>query len=662
LGQGDLQLLIERAAAHLAGNPRLAERQAREILYHAPSDPRVALIYASALRRCGKFRQAREILEPLARAHPEAPLTQYELGVVQAACGEDAAAICSLRRAVELNPLLPEAWRALGERLFLDGDAPGAEEAYRRQAHASIRDPGLRQAADALFEDRLADAQTRLRAHLGRHPDDGPALRMLADVSTRHGRPADAEALLLRALQLDPDFDGARFSYARLLFEQQRPAEAVPHVERLLAREGRDPAYRNLLAGCLALLGDDQRVLEIYSGLVADYGRQPKLWLNYGHALKTAGRRRDAVDAYRRALALAPGLAEAYWSLANMKVGELQARDEAAMRALIGQPSLAAADSLHLRYALGRVLEERGNYEDSFRHYAAGAAVARRQLRYAAGELSARVRRSQGLFTRQFFETRGGGAAGEAPVFIVGLPRSGSTLLEQILASHPAVEGTMELPYIGLIARKLEARAGRSGGAGYPEVLAQLDAAEREALGASYLESARRHCRLGRPRLIDKMPNNFQHLGLIRLILPGARIIDARRHPLAACLSAFKQHFAQGQPFSYDLEDLGRYYRDYLELMAHFETALPGWIHRVIYEDLVEDCEGEVRRLLDFCGLPFAAACLAFHENDRPVRTVSCEQVRQPLFREGLDRWRCYEPWLDPLKRALGPALERWRE
>ena len=245
-----------------------------------------------------------------------------------------------------------------------------------------------------------------------------------------------------------------------------------------------------------------------------------------------------------------------------------------------------------------------------------------------------------------------------APIFIVGLPRSGSTLVEQILASHPEVEGTAELPDIGLIAGDLVKGAP---GLAYPDVLAGLDAGARAALGERYMEQTRVHRRLGRAHFIDKMPNNFHHIGLIQLILPQARIIDARRHPLGSCFSAFKQHFAQGQGFSYDLADLGGYYRDYAELMEHWGAVLPGRVHRVIYEDLVEDTETEVRRLLDHCGLAFDPACLSFYDNDRAVRTVSSEQVRRPIFRDGLDQWRRYEPWLEPLKTALGPALEGWR-
>jgi hypothetical protein len=356
---------------------------------------------------------------------------------------------------------------------------------------------------------------------------------------------------------------------------------------------------------------------------------------------------------------LAPGLGDAYWSLANLKVASFSAAEEAAMQAQAARDDLSTDDRLHLHYALGKAFEDRGDYAASFENYASGARLRREAIAYSADEGHAQMLRSKRVFTPSLFaDHEGQGHPSDEPIFILGLPRSGSTLIEQILASHSAVEGTMELPYIGLIALSLGAR-----GAGdpYPEAMATLDAGALARLGESFTDSAGQHRKLGKPFFIDKMPNNFSHIGLIQLILPKAKIIDARRHPLGVCFSAFKQHFAQGQNFTYDLGDLGRFYRDYVELMAHFDTVLPGRIHRVIYEDLVEDTETQVRRLLDYCGLPFEEGCLRFYENTRAVRTVSSEQVRRPIFRGGLDQWRHYEPWLGPLKAALGPALEGWR-
>jgi hypothetical protein len=351
-------------------------------------------------------------------------------------------------------------------------------------------------------------------------------------------------------------------------------------------------------------------------------------------------------------------MGEAYWSLADLKVAPLSARDEAAMAAQLERADLATDDRVNLHFALGKALEDRGEDAAAFEHYRRGGEIRRAEgfdPRPAESDMMARARR---IFTSAFFAAReGGGSPAEDPIFIVGLPRSGSTLIEQILASHSLVEGTMELSDIG----HLTSHMGGAAGLDYPEGLAELDAAALRRLGEAYLARTRVQRRLDRPFFIDKMPNNFRHVGFIHLILPRARIIDIRRHPLAAGFAAFKQHFGQGHAYSYDLAEVGRYYRDYVELMAHYDAVLPGRVHRVIYEDLVENTEEEVRRLLEYSGLEFEASCLKFHENDRAVRTVSSEQVRRPIFRQGLDQWRRFEPWLDPLKAALGPALENWR-
>jgi tetratricopeptide (TPR) repeat protein len=591
----------------------------------------------------------------LAQAYPRAPLTQYELGVVLGGQGERVAAIAALRRAVALKRDLPEAWRALGDQLFAQGDDRGAEAAYAEHTRASVRSPSLKPAADALFDNDPALAQQLLAEQLKSRPSDTAALQMQADALARLGELDRAEQLLTLCVEIDPAFDGARLDLASLLFRQQNGAKALPHLQRLLSQDPNEVAYRSLMAACLSLIGEYDQAIEIYHRLLAEYPSQPRIWLNLGHALRTVGRREEAVAAYGRSIALAPHLGEAYWSLANLKTVPFSAEDVAGMQTALQHADLTDDGRLHLHYALGKALEDISEPRQAFEHYAAGAALRRGQVHYDADEMTTFVTRSKTLLTPAFFAARAGfGHDSGEPIFIVGLPRSGSTLVEQILASHSAVEGTMELPDIALIARALD-------GANYPDVLADVARADLAALGAAYLEGVRIHRRLGRRLFIDKMPNNFHHIGLIQLILPSAKIIDVRRHPLGSCFSAFKQHFAQGQAFSYDLAELGRYYRDYVELMAHFDGVLPGRIHRLIYDDLVEDMEGEVRRLLDYCGLPFEAACLKFYENERAVRTVSSEQVRRPIFREGLSQWRAYEPWMAPLRAALGPALDKWR-
>ncbi len=350
-------------------------------------------------------------------------------------------------------------------------------------------------------------------------------------------------------------------------------------------------------------------------------------------------------------------MGEAYWSLANLKTFRFDTADLEAMRSQLAQASLGDEDRCFFEFALGKALEDVGEYALSMEQYLHANQRRRAQIAYEPTEMSELVQRSRQVLDADFFEQRRGfGNPACDPIFIVGLPRSGSTLLEQILASHSAVEGTMELPDLLAIARRLTGPRGVSQ-LTYPLALAQLSASACRALGDEYLERTRIHRKRGTPFFIDKMPNNFAHVGLIQLALPNARIIDARRQPLACCFSVFKQHFARGQAFSYTLEELGRYYRDYIELMAHFDAVLPGRVHRVNYEELVADTEGEVRRLLRYCGLPFEQGCLRFYENDRAVRTASSEQVRQPIYREGIEHWRHYERWLGPLRDGLGPAL-----
>ena len=408
----------------------------------------------------------------------------------------------------------------------------------------------------------------------------------------------------------------------------------------------------------LVNLGEYAESARIYEGVLAEFPQQPKVWMSYGHSLKTIGRSAEAIPAYRAAIAREPRLGEAWWSLANLKTFSFTEADVTALRAALARTDLSEDDRLHFEFTLGKALEDAEHYEESFRHYASGNALRRKSLPYSAAENTAFVCRARELFTREFFATRtGSGVAARDPIFILGLPRAGSTLLEQILASHPRVEGTMELPDVPQIAHELAERGGPDPGAGFFEAVASLSAAELHSLGERYLDGTRHLRKSAAPFFIDKMPNNCLYVGLIHLILPRATIIDARRHPLGCCFSCFKQHFARGQRFAYALEDLGFYYRDYVMLMHHFDAVLPGRVHRVHYEKMVADTDNEVRRLLAACGLDFDPQCLRFYDNERAVRTASSEQVRQPIFTAGLEQWRHYEPWLAPLETALGSVL-----
>jgi Flp pilus assembly protein TadD len=658
---GSIDVALAHARRLLATRPALAAEQAAEILKAVPGHPVATLLLGSARRAGGDVAGAVAVLEPLACEQPKSALVHYELGRALASAGRGDDAVDALRRAVQLKPDHADAWRALGDHLTAVGDVEGADDAYVSQVRASTRDPRLLEAAAAMQANRIAPAEALLREHLKEHPTDVAAIRMLAEVAARLGRYGDSEHLLTRALELAPSFHSARMHLAIVLNRQGRPADALAEVERLLEIDPHNPNYRNLQAAVLVRLGEFERAIAIHAKLLAEYPRQARVWMSHGHALKTAGRQDDCIEAYRRSIALEPALGEAWWSLANLKTFRFTPDDIAAMRAQLERTDLRPEDRFHFDFALGKALEDAGDHASSFEHYARANALRRRGILYDAAETSEHVRRSKSLFSRAFFEERRGhGCDAPDPIFIVGLPRAGSTLLEQILASHSAVEGTMELPDIISLVRTLGGRKARSQTSKYPEILASLSAEECRALGERYLEQTRVQRKTDAPFFIDKMPNNFAHVGFIHLALPRARIIDARRHPLGCCFSAFKQHFARGQNFTYSLEEVGRYYRDYVELMAHFDAVLPGRVHRVTYESVVEDTEAEVRRLLDYCGLPFEEACLAFHRTERAVRTASSEQVRQPIYRDGLDQWRSYEPWLGPLKEALGPVLDAY--
>ena len=656
---GTLAVALAHAARLMDTDPALAEEQAREILKAVPGDPRARLLLGAALRAQDRPVEAEPVLAALAAQEPGFAAAQFELGLVLAALGRGPAAIKALRSAVRLDPSLAPAWRALGDQLALAGDEQAADQAYARQIKASVNDPHLLEAASALVDNRLAVAEKLLRDFLKRRPADAAAIRMLAEVGARLGRYDHAETLLARCLELAPGFEAARHNYAVVLHRQNKAAEAIAQTDLLLAKAPRNPGYRNLKAAALVRIGEYGQAIGLYETLLDQHPNLPLGWMSYGHALKTVGRTTDSIRAYRTSITQLPRLGEAYWSLANLKTFRFEDADIQAMRAQLERSDLTDEDRFHLHFALGKALEDAGLYADSFEHYRQGAALRRAGVTYDPAETHGHVLRSKALFTAGFFGERAGmGCQAPDPIFIVGLPRAGSTLIEQILSSHSAVEGTMELPDVIAIARRLGGRKRRRDISAYPEVLAELPAEELRALGEEYLERTRIQRKLGRPFFIDKMPNNFAHLGLIHLILPRSRIIDARRHPLGCCFSAFKQHFARGQNFTYDLHELGRYYADYVELMAHFDAVLPGRVHRVIYEQMVADPEAEVRRLLDSCGLPFEAACLKFYENERAVRTASAEQVRQPIFSDAVDHWRNYEPWLGPLKAALGPVLE----
>ena len=661
-GGADLTTALAHGYRLMSEDPRLAEAQAAEILRLHPDEGEAVVLLASARRRGGAPEAALAALEPLLATRPDWGPLHAAIGLALTDLGQGNAAIIALKRAVTLDPGLTHAWRALAEQLAMAGDEAGAAAATAEEIRSSVSDPVLLEAGAALADNRLAVAERLLRDYLKRDPFSVPAIRMLAETGGRLGRLDDAERLLERCVQLAPGFAPARHNYATVLYRQNKPVEALTQLEQLLSVEPDRPTYLNLKAAALGRVGDYDEAIAIWSSLLKALPDQPRVWLSFGHALKTVGRQAECIDAYRRATTLAPHMGEAWWSLANLKTLVFTAADVAEMERQLVRSDISDEDRLHLAYTLGKAFEDAGRYGPSFDHYQQGAALRRARERYDAAATTAHMERSRAVFTPELLAAKAGaGCPAPDPIFVVGLPRAGSTLIEQILSSHSAVEGTQELPDIIALARRLGGGPEGQGTAAYPESLAALDDADLSALGEEYLTRTRVHRKTDRPFFVDKMPNNFAHVGLIHLILPRAKIIDARRHPMAGCFSAFKQHFARGQNFSYDLTDLGRYYADYVALMRHFDEVLPGRVHRVIYEDMIADPEAQTRALLDHCGLPFEEPCLRFHETERAVRTASSEQVRRPIFTDALEHWRHYQAWLGPLETALGDSRRVWR-
>jgi len=510
--------------------------------------------------------------------------------------------------------------------------------------------PRLMEAAAALHENRLDVAERILKPYLKEDPFDVRAIRMLAELAARIGRLQDSETLLRRALEISPNFTPARANLASVLGRLGRPAEALELLDDIFAAEPDSLGHINLKAATLGRLGDFEQAIELYEGVLERAPKQPRLLMTYGHMLKTIGRQEDSIRAYRRAIQLMPSLGEAWWSLANLKTVTFDRNDLEAMRRALTNPDLKDDDRFHLNFALGKAMHDAGRSEKAFGHYVKANALRRTYHPFRSAEVTRLVDRSIEAFTSEVLAQTGGCEAAD-PIFILGMPRAGSTLVEQILSSHSLVEGTAELPDMPAIARARK---------NYPQSVVELAPDERREAGEEYLRRSSVQRRTDRPFFIDKLPNNWMFVPFIHWILPNAKIIDARRHPLGCCFSNFRQHFARGQDFTYDLEDLGHYYSDYVRLMAHVDHVLPGRVHRVIYERMVEETEAEVRALLDYCGLEFEPACLEFHKTERAVRTASSEQVRRPIYKDATDEWRPYEQFLQPLKASLGEVLDAY--
>ncbi len=623
---------------------------------HTPHLERDRLLQqAQDLRLAARLPEALATLERLERDFPRFSRLHEERGQCFLELRNVSAAVGTFIQAVNLNPTLPNSWHALEQLFRHAGDAAAAATAAERLAMLGQLPAEVVQASSLMADGDLDPAAGILRHYLDRDPHNVGVQRLLARICLDQGNWPEAEHRLQRVLQLAADFAPARLDYGLVLLQQQKHRQARDQAKHLLNVDPTNREYRKLYGAACLGLGDYAPVVDLYSGLLAEIpatGREAaelRLWR--GNALKTIGRTEDAVADYRAAIRAHPDAAVAWYSLANLKVHRFSPSDVAEMRDAEACSKTPPMDRVYLCFALGKALEDAGDYAAAWSYYARGNALKRTHCAYRPEDLDRTCHQQQEIGTAAFFQTRSGwGSNYDSPIFIVGMPRSGSTLVEQILASHSAIEGTSELAELGQYATELTS-------------LGDLNPESARQLGRRYLEETQIYRTMGRPYFIDKMPNNFLHVGLIQLILPQAKIIDVRREPMACCFGNLKQLFgSNNQPFTYDVQEVTHYTRCYLKLMRHWDSVLPGRVLRVHYEDLIDDLEGSVRRILQYCGLPFEPGCLSFYQTPRSVRTASSQQVREPLSRDSLDHWRHFEQWLAPLKDALGDARFSYRE
>ena len=655
----EAERLVEAARTDLQrGQMGDAEGKCLDALRQMP-DHHEALYLLAVIQRFSK--RPLESLANIARlidADPGNGRAYQERGHCLRALGRNDAALAAFQDAVAYNRGLLASWRVLADMHERAGRKEAAGFARQQCAYLESLPDELQAVIRLIQENRLRKAENLCRAYLQQRGHHTEAMRLLAEIGTKFNSYDEAEFLLESCIVLEPDNTNAHFDYVNVLHKRQKLGEALEQAQELRRKAPGKPQFDLLYANQSLAVGEFDEAVGIYRTQLGEMPNNPTLHLSIGHALKTVGKQAEAIDAYRGAYRVAPDFGDAYWSLANLKTYRFEEAEIERMREHEAASATKLVDRYHLCFALGKALEDRGQYVESFNYYERGNRLKRDELKYdwrrISGEIDLQV---EHVSSTLLDSKRGSGSSARDPIFIVGLPRAGSTLIEQILASHSQIEGTMELPNILALAHKIDGRRRVGDEARYPGNLGELTKDELTGFGDAYVRDTMIHRKAETPYFIDKMPNNFRHLGLVHLILPNAKIIDARRGAMSCCFSGFKQLFAEGQEFTYGLDEMGHYYRDYVRLMDHMDTVLPGQVLRVDYQDVVTDLEPQVRRLLDFIGVPFEQGCLDFHANERAVRTASSEQVRQPIFRSGLDQWENYSPHLDPLRAALGPEL-----
>lgn len=603
-----------------------------------------------------QYDRALHTLNILLTKDPEYSRAYQEQGHLYLAMNKPDSAMQAYARAVELNPALPASWRVLAGLYDRAGRQQEAETARQQFTYLESLPAELLSAYSLFCQDKIYKAELLCRDFLQNNKHHAEGMRLLAKIGRHLQILNDAEFLLESCVELYPDNIPARVDYLSLLLHKQKFEKAHEQAQILLETNPNNLRYLGRLADALIGIGKFDEGIACYRQILEKEPDNHLVHMQLGHALKTTGAIDETIEAYHAAHRLRPQFGDAFWSLANIKTYEFTDTELAHIVEQEQSADIPVEDRVRLCFAAGKAYEDRKEYDTSFEYYERGNALKKQQSRYEDAMFQRRVEAQMEVCTAELFEQRQGvGHEAPDPIFIVGLPRSGSTLLEQILASHSMVDGTMELHDILSLAQRLLGRASKSAPK-YPARLWDLDDDHFRRFGEEYIENTRVY-RAGAPFFIDKMPNNFLHIGLIRLILPNAKIIDARRHPLACCFSGFKQLFGEGQEFTYGLYEIGRYYNGYVRVMDHWDRVLPGYVLRVMHEDVVEDLEGQVRRILDFCDLPFEESCLHYHKTQRIIRTPSSEQVKQPIDRSTVEQWRNYEKHLQPLRDALGPEI-----
>ncbi|MEH6910086.1 MAG: sulfotransferase [Oceanicoccus sp.] len=622
-----------------------------------------ALYMAAVCYRYKKdYIQAQKFLDQLIMLAPDNGRAHQEQGHLLMARQQRELAVFAYVRASKFNPALVASWQAQVDLFSHLGNQQAAAQAQTELTRLQATPKHLIAVIDLLSDGKIIKAESLCRQFLKASPRHVEGMRLLAEIGQRLGAMDEAEFLLESAVLFEPANEKVRIDYIKVLRKRQRFSLALSEAKKLLEKAPENPQFQSIYAIELMQTGDYEEALGYFDSVLEKLPHDPITLTSKGHALKTQGRYQQAVDSYNAALAARPQHGEAYYSLANLKTYKFSEAEISHMLQQEGNAEHSLMERVYLYFALGKAYEDSKNFSKSFEYYQLGNNLKWNSSGYDAEKMTEELMAQREVCTAELFSAQQGhGYDAPDPIFILGLPRSGSTMLEQILSSHSQVDGTLELPNILAMAQKLRRRGKKEAEKSYPQILEDLSADELKSLGEQFISDTAIH-RKGALFFIDKMPNNFRHIGLIKLILPNAKIIDARRHPMACCFSNYKQLFAEGQEFSYSLSDMGQYYTDYVKLMKHWDEVLPGQILRVNYEQVVDDLEGQVRRVLDFCGLPFESACLSFHETKRSVRTASSEQVRQPIFKTGLEQWKNYSAQLSALEHQLADIIDRYPE